>query len=381
MQRPRKSQDGLPAELIDEVLSYFHGPDLVALRCCSLICRSWRIRSQLILFKHVSLWNESRLQSWCATIPPSSTGISSFVRTLELGGRWIRPQVLEQHIIHFTSLRKVRTLDVHDVDLKPFNEITFPRYFGHLGSSVQSLRLVSCRSSTDTYLELLKHFTRLEELFVSDTSSTKDPGVVVELRGMSGVNGSVQVRVDLDKATMPLWLSRISWKVQEAHIVATTKIGKPFALDTLFASPAHNLQLLCIELTKPQAQPEKYTLKGCNDLQQIHFQAVTIKRPCDFIPLTLSTVDSPELKKVVLDIACGEVNCQRKFDVDVDLASWAPVDQALCALAEKLGSGNPGVEFEVAVRVKGPKEVVRAVSGSKMFSGLRKKGVVTVSQL
>jgi len=108
---------------------------------------------------------------------------------------------------------------------------------------------------------------------------------------------------------------------------------------------------------------------------------VAIKRPCDFVPLTLSTVDSPELTKVVLDIACGEVNCQRKFDADVDLASWTPVDQALCALAEKIGTGSPGVEFEVTVRVKGPKEVVRAVSGSKMFNGLRKKGAVTVSRL
>lgn len=254
MQRPGKTIDGLPAELIDEVLSYFHDPDPdhVVLRRCSLICRPWRIRSQLILFKHVSLWNESRLQSWCATIPPLPTGISSFVRTLELGGRWIRPQVLEQHIIHLTSLRKVRTLDMHDVDLKPFNEITFPRYFCQLGSSVQSLRLESCRSSTDTYLELLKHFTRLEDLFVSDTSPTKDPGAVVELRGMSRVNGSVRVTVDLDKATMPLWLSRIPWKVQTADVTVTTKLGKPFALDTLFASPAHDLQQLHIELTKPR---------------------------------------------------------------------------------------------------------------------------------
>jgi len=300
---------------------------------------------------------------------------------------------------------------VHDVDLKPFNEITFPRYFGQLGSSVQSLRLESCRSSTDTYLELLNHFARLEDLFVSDTSSTKDPGVVVELNGMSGINGSVQVRVDLDKATMPLWLSKIPWKVQEAAVAATSKSGKPFALDTLFASPTHNLQRLCIELSKPRAshrtvsqnspsdppssfffssffvggivesQPEKYTLAGCNDLQQIHFQMVTIKRPCDFLPLTLSTVDSAELNKVILDIVSGEVNCQRKFDADVDLSAWAPVDQALCVLAEKFGTGNPGVEFEVAVRVKGPKEVVRAVSGSKMFIGLRKRGAVAVSQL
>lgn len=127
-------------------------------------------------------------------------------------------------------------------------------------------------------------------------------------------------------------------------------------------------------------QPVKYTLTGCNGLQQIHFRTVGIKRPCDFVPLTLSTIESSELNRVVLDIACGEVNCQRKFDADVDLASWAPVDQVLCALAEKVGIGIPGVEFEVAVSVKGPKEVVRAVSGSRMFSGLRKKGVVTVSR-
>ena len=133
-------------------------------------------------------------------------------------------------------------------------------------------------------------------------------------------------------------------------------------------------------MSTSESQPEKYTLTGCNELQQIRFRTVGIKRPCDFVSLTLSTVESPELNKVVLDIACGEVNCQRKFDADVDLASWVPVDRALCALAEKVGVGSPGVEFEVAVRVKGPKEVVRAVNGSKMFSGLRKKGLITVSR-
>ena len=108
---------------------------------------------------------------------------------------------------------------------------------------------------------------------------------------------------------------------------------------------------------------------------------VAIKRPCDFVPLTLSTVDSTEVNKVVLDIACGDVSCQRKFDTDVDVAAWGPVDQALCMLAENVGAGDPTVEFEVAVRVDGPKEVARAISGSRMFSGLRKMGVVSVSQL
>ena len=74
------------------------------------------------------------------------------------------------------------------------------------------------------------------------------------------------------------------------------------------------------------------------------------------------------------------MNTQRKFDADVDVGAWVPVDRAICALAEKVGAGDPGVEFEVAVRVKGPKEVARAVNGSKMFSGLRRMGIVTVSQ-
>ena len=107
---------------------------------------------------------------------------------------------------------------------------------------------------------------------------------------------------------------------------------------------------------------------------------VAIKRPCDFVPLTLSTVDSTEVNKIVLDIACGEVNNQRKFDTDVDVAAWAPVDQALCTLAENVGAGDPSVEFEVVVRVNGPKEVVRAISGSRMFSGLKRMGVVSVLQ-
>lgn len=108
---------------------------------------------------------------------------------------------------------------------------------------------------------------------------------------------------------------------------------------------------------------------------------VAITRPCDIVLLTLSTVDSLELNKVVFDVACGEVNCQRKFDAEVDLASWAPVDRALCALAGKVETRDLGMEFEVAVRVNGPKEVVRAINGSRMFNGFRKKGVITVSQL
>lgn len=128
------------------------------------------------------------------------------------------------------------------------------------------------------------------------------------------------------------------------------------------------------------SQPEKCILTGCSVLQQIQFRTVAIKRPCDFVSLTLSTVDSLELNKVILDIGCGEVNCQRKFDTDVDLASWTQVDQVLCTLAEKVGTVCPTAEFEVAVRVKGSKEVVRAINGSRMFNGLRKKSAVTVSQ-
>lgn len=128
------------------------------------------------------------------------------------------------------------------------------------------------------------------------------------------------------------------------------------------------------------SQPEKYILTGCNGLRQIQFRTLAIKRPCDLVSPTLSTIDSLEFNKAILDIECGEVNCQRKFDTDVDLASWVQVDQALCALAEKVGTACPGVEFEVAVRVKGPKEVIRAINGSRMFNGLRRKGAVTVSQ-
>ena len=106
---------------------------------------------------------------------------------------------------------------------------------------------------------------------------------------------------------------------------------------------------------------------------------VAIKRPCDFVPLTLSTVDSTEVNKVVLDIACGDVNNQRKFDTEVDVGAWAPVDEALCTLAVNVGAGDPAVEFEIAVRVDGPKEVARAISGSRMFSGLRRMGVLSVS--
>lgn len=106
-----------------------------------------------------------------------------------------------------------------------------------------------------------------------------------------------------------------------------------------------------------------------------------INRPCDSIILTLSTLDSRQLAKVLLDVACGEVGCQQKFDSEVDCTSWQPVDQALCALADKVQSENYGAEFEVEVRVQGPKEVVRAVRTSKMFGGLRRRGSVAVSQL
>ena len=148
-----------------------------------------------------------------------------------------------------------------------------------------------------------------------------------------------------------------------------------------FADPFFLVPFIPSRVLNVVSQPEKYTLTGCTNLQQIHFSTLGVRRPCDSITLTLSTIDSRHLDSVVLDVACGEVNCQKKFDTEVDFASWQPVDQALCALAEKSGHGGPGgVEFEVAVRVSGPKEVVRAMNGSKMFAGLRKKGVVVVSQ-
>jgi hypothetical protein len=96
-------------------------------------------------------------------------------------------------------------------------------------------------------------FTRLEDLYVaSDTDSTKDPGVVVELKGVGGVAGWCRVAVDLDKAAIPAWISKVPWKVKEAEVVVTTKLNNQFAVDELFAAPGHDLQRLCIELTKPR---------------------------------------------------------------------------------------------------------------------------------
>ena len=61
---------------------------------------------------------------------------------------------------HTSSFTNLRTLDLHLISL--------PEDVGHLGRVVRNLRLRNCSTTINRFVQFLKRFTNLEDLYLSD---------------------------------------------------------------------------------------------------------------------------------------------------------------------------------------------------------------------
>lgn len=192
------------------------------------------------------------LPRWCENIPDSTTGPSSFVRTLSLES--LDANHLIEHIEHIKALNKVTRLL-----LRGFNDDTFDREgieqcFSHFGQTVQwvSLFFPRCRASLFPYL--LKLFTRAIRIDVNIPYTTRDIDQIVyqplpnlEVLGLGlGNNATIDYEL-LDACTN---LRRVC--------ISCPRVSSKFWFNHLFIRCADTLDYILIGPER-QGQPKPST--------------------------------------------------------------------------------------------------------------------------
>ncbi|KAF8529958.1 hypothetical protein JB92DRAFT_2858942 [Gautieria morchelliformis] len=88
----------LPQELIDAVTDNLrYAPDRKALLACSLVCRSWRLSSQRLLFRFVSLGRHRDHSKRLGQTLLSYPHLANYCRVLSWHGFWDREYRIETH--------------------------------------------------------------------------------------------------------------------------------------------------------------------------------------------------------------------------------------------------------------------------------------------
>ncbi|KAF8208184.1 hypothetical protein K438DRAFT_1813573 [Mycena galopus ATCC 62051] len=93
--RHRRNKDAsgciLPQELVDECMSYLDGYDSSNLRAAALVCRSWSLAAQGLLFKTLHL-NTTRRYRRVQKVLRMSPHLVHYIQTLSLGGYDYQPK-------------------------------------------------------------------------------------------------------------------------------------------------------------------------------------------------------------------------------------------------------------------------------------------------
>ena len=180
--------NSLPTEVWEMIIDWFspdicHASplaDISTLRHCSLVCRAWRIRSQLRLFHSIYLGNLHSLHS-LRKILWGGSAVSHYVREITLIGSSIHaglnifasfptafrgklPNLNKLYIAHFPKA-------MHAVD-RPMQCIPFHPFFPSLFSSfteVTFLRLASITFATySDFAKMINAFANLKALTCED---------------------------------------------------------------------------------------------------------------------------------------------------------------------------------------------------------------------
>jgi len=177
----------LPQNVIDNIIDHLHDRPM-CLQTCSLVAKSWRVRSQSHLFRRVR-WTIETVLGWCKHISPRSDGPAAHVTGLVVAALLERKR-LGPIKNYFTSFRNVTSLTLQDLDFDDplFNPNTVPVYFGHLKPGLTSLTLIHASGSCGRLLSFASFFPHLEHITIScpDDLVPPDPTIDLEYRPLRG---------------------------------------------------------------------------------------------------------------------------------------------------------------------------------------------------
>ena len=162
----------LPPEIRDFIVDSLH-TEPETLKQCSLISKSWVLRTRKHLFKTITISKESDLEAWKGTFPDLANSPAYHTHTLSVGcadavtnrdgeeGGWIRPFCNVVDLFLWSGIAS----DDRNVSLVPFHNFS---------PVLKSLRVITRSVPRSRTLEFACSFPLLEDLFVGDTGSGSD---------------------------------------------------------------------------------------------------------------------------------------------------------------------------------------------------------------
>ena len=239
----------LPQNVINKIIDHLYDKP-VDLRACSLVAKSWKVRSQSHLFRDVR-WTRGTVQNWCKFIPPRSNGLARHATSL------VVISLLEQDKLrpikgHFTSFRNVTSLTLQGLgfDDPVFDPNKVPVYFGHLRPGLTALTLINANGSCGRLLSFVSFFPRLEYTTISRPVELVPPDPTIHLK-YRPLRGTLFLRGHLNRhASLIKLLSRAS--LPQCHTIRLEHWGKMRVedLDCLLASCSKSLEVLSVSACK-----------------------------------------------------------------------------------------------------------------------------------
>lgn len=239
----------LPQSVIDNIIDHLHDRQ-VDLQVCSLVSKTWKVRSQSHLFRKIR-WTTETVRGWCKHIPPRSDGLASHVVNLMVVSLMVQYR-LGPIKDYFTSFRNVRSLTLQDLDFDDpvFDPNNIPVYFGHLQQGLTSLTLMNTNGSCGRLLSFASFFPHLEYITLSRPGELVPPDPTVELQ-YRPLRGTLFLRGYLDRHTdLIKLLSRAP--LPQCHTVRLEHWGRMRVedFDSLLESCAKSLETLNVSACK-----------------------------------------------------------------------------------------------------------------------------------
>ena len=164
------SSPRLPAELLDYIVNFLHDTQ-DALRCCSLVSKSWLPRTRRHLFAEIKFKTGDDLESWITMFPDPSTSPAHYARSLVIScpdefetadaeeGGWITTFF---RVTHLEVRINVTTIHGSAISLLPLHG---------LSPATKSLSIVFSVVSSSQIFDFICSFPLLEDLSVIDRRS------------------------------------------------------------------------------------------------------------------------------------------------------------------------------------------------------------------
>ena len=408
-----------PQEIIDDIIDHFQDAPK-DLQTCSLVAKSWVPRSRRSLFMDVCFPGPYKFERWCKTIPPGPDGVASYTRILRLSDPWEKlmdPDLLQNHLAHFTSFRSLQSLVFYLVDLSSFDRISITNCFRHF-ETVQCLLFCRVQSPITNILLLTYLFPNLQRLDIVELKPPKDmivmdvppeaePFMLQTLETAPTLRGSFcMTDIPVGASQLLFWFLKFPLSFEDIRITECDWTSTD-PLSRLIDACGPKLRLLeiyvplglshspyipaCLNyLTRFPIVGGRINwstplvLSSCTSLQQITLTLTSLWRPTPANDDLLSTLTSSNVSHVTFHLIRDTTQAAADILL-IDVPGWSAVDTTLYRLAQKrVDSGLEGkVHFSLKLGNSFPpnvKEVADKLEPDGFLPCFRQKGVVTIEK-